>query len=95
VSVSGLPDSETILAVERDLVRLGAHCYVSVKRAPRGKWETVWPDVETFEAALVLAGPLLGSVIEVGIFLKHERYGGIFIWTSIAPEIANRFEDYE
>ncbi len=87
------PDDETILNVQRDLERLGARCRVCVKRSVRGRWERVHEGLGTFVAALDLAKEAEAGVVEVGIFLEHERYG-TQIWTSQFPEVANRFDRY-
>jgi hypothetical protein len=89
------PENETIVAVQEDLERLGATCRVRVKREVRGKWENVRDGVEIFETALDLVPTLLETVLEVGIFLDHERYGGILIWTSTWPSVVNQFSHLE
>lgn len=91
---SSQPDAATIFAVQSDLTRLGATCKVCVKRGPRGQWETVLENVVTFDAALDFVPRLLEDSFEVGIFLNHDKYGGIFIWTSLHPSMANRFDDF-
>jgi hypothetical protein len=48
--------------------------------------------VSTFEAALAIVNDRVDVAYETAIFLEHARYGGIFVWTSAAPDVANRFD---
>lgn len=89
---SNLPDESTILGVQADLDRLRATCTVAVKRELPGQWAHAFEQVPTFEAALDLVPRLLEAALEVAIFLDCEDRGGVVIWSSIAPNVANRFE---
>lgn len=60
----------------------------------RASWETVCTGITTFEEALDLVGNYSDSAYEVAVFIEHEQYGGIMVWSSSEPDIANRFSDY-
>jgi hypothetical protein len=85
---------QVVADVDSDLTRLSATCRVATKPKPRGSWETVYSGVATFHAALDFVRNYSSSAYETAIFLEHERYGGIIVWSSSEPDIANRFGHY-
>jgi hypothetical protein len=88
--------SKQIVAdVNGDLARLGATCRLATKSKPRGSWQTVHQAIATFDAALDLVAEYSKSACEVAVFLEHEQYGGIMIWSTSEPDIANRLSDYK
>lgn len=78
--------------VDMDLRNLGATCRLARKLLPRGVWETVLTRIPSFRDALKVAGSYSGACVEVAVFVEHEVYGGVLVWTSSEPDIANRFD---
>lgn len=89
----GLNESD-LRALQTNLERMGAACGVHIKRRPRGRWVRVAGPIPVFETGLASALELRPTAHEVGIFLDHDGYGGIMIWTSLDPDVINTFEAY-
>lgn len=85
---------QLVADVDRDLARLRATCRLASKSEPRTSWETVRTGIGTFEGALGLVSTYSEAAYEVAIFLEHDSYGGIMVWSSSEPDVANRFSDY-
>ena len=81
---------EVVAEVSADLSRLGATCYIARKLEHRGRWRHLHEHVPTFQRALALVDAGIEGC-EVAIFLEHERCRGIMVWSSGAPDVANRF----
>jgi hypothetical protein len=84
--------TDLITKVDSNLTRLHARCRVATKSAPRARWQTVCAAIATFEAALELVHKFSQSEYEIAVFLDSgDQYGGIMIWSSSEPHVANDF----
>lgn len=83
--------NEQIDRVQRALRHLATEAYVCVKHAPRASWTRIGEPTAKFAEALALAGRHAARP-EIAVFLDYKPHGGIQIWTSTAPDVANTFE---
>lgn len=87
-------DPRIVAEVQEELDAFAAKCRIAVKRSPRGRWEIVRRAVPTLGEALQDLDAHSEHVVELAVFLDHDSYGGIMVWTSRHPAVVNRFDGY-
>src|SRR5690606_15234136 len=71
---------------QRELERLGAQCVVAYQRKRQGRWFKLTGPMASFRDALAIAEAPPEVAVHVAICLRHDKLGGIAVWSSETPD---------